>query len=153
MAQLGPDIERQRGILASARYHAGDPEAVVARYRIHFKPAIARAECFERLMAQMEAAFIDQGREGIVKARAIEERLMRDTWQMPGYDLLPKHGSLRVPTLVVAGDQDFIPTEVAGHIANAIPGARLVTVKGGGHFLYLECPDEVRQALDGFFRP
>ena len=36
-------------------------------------------------MATMKAAFVRQGKEGIVKARAVEDRLMRDTWQMDSY--------------------------------------------------------------------
>jgi len=36
-------------------------------------------------MATMKAGFISQGKEGIVKARAVEDRLMRDTWQVDGY--------------------------------------------------------------------
>ena len=59
----------------------GDPEAVAARYRLHFKPALARPEDYEKLMARMKAGFISQGKEGIVKARAVEDRLMPDTWQ------------------------------------------------------------------------
>lgn len=43
---------------------------------------------YEKLMARMNAAFINQGKEGIVKARAVEDRLMRDTWEVDGYDLL-----------------------------------------------------------------
>jgi pimeloyl-ACP methyl ester carboxylesterase len=78
---------------------------------------------------------------------------MRDTWQMVGYDLLPKLRGLRVPTLVITGEDDFIPVAVAEHIAGAIPGARLVTIKGCGHFAYLECAGEVRGAFDDFFRP
>jgi len=150
LEKLGPAMERQRAIVVSPAYQAGEPEAVVARYRIHFRPAFKRVEDFERLMAAMRDAFISQGSDGILKARAVEDRLMRDTWQVPGYDLLPQLRSLRVPTLVIAGDQDFIPVKLAEHIANAIPGAALVTIKDCGHFSYLECPDDVRKALDGF---
>lgn len=152
LEKLAPAMERQRAIVASAAYQAGDPEAVEARYRIHFRPALKRVEDFERLMAAMRAAFTSQGNEGIVKARAVEDQLMRDTWQVPGYDLLPKLRSLRVPTLVIAGDHDFIPVKLAEHITKAIPGAELVIVKDCGHFSYLECAGEVRTALDGFFR-
>ena len=42
------------------------------------------------MMATMKAGFISQGKEGIVKARAVEDQLMRDTWEVAGYDLLPK---------------------------------------------------------------
>lgn len=150
--KLGADMDRQREIVAGAAYEKGDPEAVIARYRLHFKPALKRPEDYERLMATMKAGFISQGREGIVKARAVEDRLMRDTWQVDGYDLLPKLRTLSIPTLVISGDHDFIPAEVAVQIAHAIPNARLVTLEDCGHFAYLECPGGVRDALNEFFR-
>jgi proline iminopeptidase len=151
LERLGADMDRQREIVASAAYQVGEPEAVTARYRIHFKPALKRSEDYERLMATMQAAFFRQGREGILKARAIEAQLMRDTWQVPGYNLIPKLRSLRIPTLVIAGDHDFIPVEVAAHIAQALPDAELVTIKDCGHFAFLECTGEVRNALNAFF--
>ncbi|HEX6046882.1 MAG TPA: alpha/beta fold hydrolase [Pyrinomonadaceae bacterium] len=151
LEKIGADMDRQRAIVASPAYQAGDPDAVAARYRIHFKPALARVEDYERLMKTMEAAFRSQGGEGIVKARAVEDRLMLDTWQLPGYDLAPKLHNVRIPTLVIAGDKDFFPLEVASHIADAIPNAKMVTMKDCGHFAFLECPGEVRTTLDDFF--
>jgi pimeloyl-ACP methyl ester carboxylesterase len=50
-------------------------------------------------------------------------------------------------------DHDFIPRAIAQHIAGAIPNARLVTLSDCGHFAYLECAEDVRSALDDFFRP
>jgi proline iminopeptidase len=150
--KLGADLDRQRDIRASAAYKEGDPEAVAARYRLHFKPALKRPEDYEKLMATMKAGFIRQGKEGIVKARAIEDRLMRDSWEMDGYDLLPKLQALSIPTLVIYGDHDFIPGEIAMHIARAIPHAQLVTLKNCGHFAFLECPGDVRNAFNDFFR-
>lgn len=96
--KLGADMVRQREILVSAAYKEGDPEVVAARYRIHFKPALMRPADYQRLMATMKAGFIRQGKEGIVKARAVEDRLMADTWGLDGYDLLPKLRSLNIPT-------------------------------------------------------
>jgi proline iminopeptidase len=87
--------------MAGAAYQEGDPEAVTARYRLHFKPALTRPEDFEKL---------------------------------------------------ISGDHDFIPGEMAAHIASAIPNARLVTLTNCGHFTYLECPGGVRNALNGFFQ-
>jgi proline iminopeptidase len=150
--RLGADLDRQREIMASAAYKAGEPETVAARYRLHFKPALQRPEDYERLMATMKAAFIRQGKEGIVEARAVEDRLMADTWSSNAYDLLPKLKALRIPTLVIFGDHDFIPFDTAAHIAGAIPNARLVTFKACGHFSYLECPDAVRKSIDEFFQ-
>jgi proline iminopeptidase len=152
LRKLGADMDRQREIMASAAYKDGDPETVAARYRLHFKPALARAADYEKLMATMKAAFISQGKEGIVKARAVEDRLMRDTWETDGYDLLPRLQNLTIPTLVIYGDHDFIPAEIATHIARAIPNARTVTLRNCGHFSYLEYPDDVRKAFHDFFQ-
>jgi proline iminopeptidase len=149
--QLGADMDRQRAIAGGTAYKEANPDTVAARYRIHFKHALARPADYEKLMERMRDAFIEQGSAGILKAWAIEDRLYRDTWSSPGYDLLPKLQSLRIPTLVITGERDFIPVEVAQHIAQAIPGAKLVTLRDCGHFTYLECPAEMRQSLDAFF--
>jgi proline iminopeptidase len=150
LQKLGADMDRQVATVKSAAYQDGDPEAVAARYRIHFTPALERAEDYEKLMATMKAGFISQGKDGIVKARAVEDRLMQDTWERTGYDLMPKLAALRMPSLVIWGDHDFIPVEIATHIARAIPNAKLVSLKGCGHFAYLECPSDVRAAINGF---
>ena len=141
-------VERQREIVASAAYRQADPAAVAARYRIHFKPALKEARDYETLIERMEAAFISQGKQGIVKAQAVEDRLMQETWARGDYDLLPRLRSLRIPTLVIYGDHDFIPGEIAQHIAGAVPHASLVTLKDCGHFTQLECPGEVRRQVD-----
>jgi hypothetical protein len=53
---------------------AGDPDAVAAYYRIHFKAALTRPEDYERLMALMRPSFTTS--EAILKARQVEDRLM-----------------------------------------------------------------------------
>ena len=151
VAQLGGDMDSQREIMASRAYKEGDPDAVTARYRIHFKHALRWQADYEKLMGRMSARFHRQGRVGILKAWAVEDRLYRDTWQSPGYDLLPRLRSLDIPTLVLVGENDFIPVEIATQIAHAMPHATLVTLKDCGHFAYLECPSAVRDALREFF--
>ena len=151
VAQLGSDMDRQREIQASAAYKEGNPDAVAARYRIHFKHGLQRPADYEKLMARMSAAFHSQGKDGILKAWAVEERLYQDTWALLGYDLLPKLRSLRIPTLVIVGEQDFIPPAIAKEIAQALPEATLVEIPKCGHFAYLECGSAVRSALNSFF--
>ncbi len=143
------DMDRRKAISASAAYKDGGPDAVTAYYRIHFKPAFAQPENYEKFMARLTSSFT---KEGVLKARAVESRLMADTWSNPEYDLLPKLKSLRIPTLVISGDHEFIPVATAEHIAQAIPNARMVTLKGCGHFSYLECPAAVHEQIDAFFR-
>jgi proline iminopeptidase len=145
------DMERRKAIAETAAYKEADPEAVTAYYRIHFKPALARSEDYEKLITRMQASFVRQGNAGIIKARAVESRLMTETWALSGYNLLPKLKTVSIPTLVIYGDHDFIPAATAEHITQAIPNARMVTLKGCGHFTYLECPVAVRKQIDVFF--
>ena len=144
-------MELRKAIADTTAYKDADPEAVVAYYRVHFKPALARPEDYEKLILRMQARFIEQGKDGILKSRAVEDRLVNETWASPnGYDLHPKLKDLNIPTLVITGDHDFFPF-AAEHIAQAIPGARLVTLKDCGHFPYLECPAPLREQIDAFF--
>ncbi len=143
------DTVRRKAIAASAAYQEGDPDAVTAYYRIHFKPAFARTEDYEKFMHRLTASF---NKEGILKARAVEDQLMKDTWSKPEYNLLPELKSLKIPTLVIYSDHDFIPAGSAEHITHAIPNARMVTLKNCGHFPYLECSDALREQIDAFFR-
>ncbi len=59
---------------------------------------------------------------------------MNDTSSSPAFDLLAELNSLRIPTLVIYGDCDFIPCRTAEHITQAIPKAHMVTLKDCGHF-------------------
>ena len=145
------DMERRKAIADTAAYKEADPDAVIAYYRIHFKPALARQEDYEKLISRMQAAFIQQGNAGILKARAVESRLMSETFAAPEYDLLPKIKTVHIPTLVISGDHEFIPSSTTEHISRAIPNSRLVTLKDCGHFTYLECPVAVREQIDLFF--
>ena len=83
-------------------------------------------------------------------ARAIENRLYDETWLSSEYSLLSLLSRLAVPTLVLHGDQDLIPLACAAHIAESVPGARLVVLRECGHFSYLECPDQVRREIAAF---
>jgi proline iminopeptidase len=150
LAQLGPEMERQREIMASAAYKAGDPEAVAARYRIHFRYGLRRPEDYDKLMTRMSAQFRAQGHDGILKAWAVESRLYRDTWELAGYDLLPTLRGLHTPALVIVGEQDFIPPEIGREIAEALPRVTFTVIEACGHFAYLECSGETRKAIDAF---
>jgi proline iminopeptidase len=152
MEKRPEDMERRKAIAATAAFQEADPEAVVASYRIHFKPALARSEDYEKLISRMQAAFIQQGNAGILKARAVESRLMTETWAAPEYNLIPRIKSLRIPTLVITADHEFIPISAAEHIAQAIPNARMVTLKDCGHFAYMESPVAVREQIDSLLR-
>jgi pimeloyl-ACP methyl ester carboxylesterase len=59
---------------------------------------------------------------------------------------------ISIPTLVVVGDQDALtPPSDARAMAEAIPGAQLVTIPEAGHLTPMEQPKAVGRALSEFF--
>jgi pimeloyl-ACP methyl ester carboxylesterase len=68
------------------------------------------------------------------------------------YNLLPKLKTVSIPTLVIYGDHDFIPAATAEHVTQALPNARMVTLKDCGHFTFLECPVADREQIDSLLR-
>jgi pimeloyl-ACP methyl ester carboxylesterase len=62
------------------------------------------------------------------------------------------YGDIKVPVLLVYGDHDWSRQSERQQTLREIPGARLVTVKNGGHFLTLDQPDAVIQNIKAFAR-
>ena len=147
--KLGADLDRLRAIASTPGYKNGDPDAVAAYYRIHFRAALTRPEQVETIVARLRASFT---RTGILKARAVESRLAATTWQSPRFNLLPRLAKLAIPTLVIYSERDFIPPEAAEHIVRAVQGARGVKLSDCGHFSYFDCPAKVHAAIDGLFQ-
>jgi pimeloyl-ACP methyl ester carboxylesterase len=65
-------------------------------------------------------------------------------------DLLPR---IAVPTLLIWGELDArSPLRVARQFEEAIPGAKLVIIRGAGHVSQLERPEQVNEAVREFCR-
>lgn len=55
-----------------------------------------------------------------------------------------------VPTLFILGERDMMtPTKNGKTLAAAVNGSRTVILKGAGHTMMVERPDEVLKALQG----
>lgn len=143
------DAERMRVLDSDPALAEGDLETRAAYYRLYFQPTLRPPKLLDRLIEHLQVGWT---RESVLTARATTPRLFAETVEMPGYNLLPELTQLRIPTLVLHGDYDFVPVACAAHVAEAIPEARLVVLSGCGHFSYLERSDAVRQALSEFFQ-
>ena len=141
------DVDAMRAIASTDAYARGDLEAEAAYYRIHFRITVRRPDHLELLVARLRSNFTEQG---VVLARAIEHRLYEDTSESADWDLFPALRRLGVPTLVLHGEDDFVPVEFAARIAEAVPGARLSVLPGCGHFTYLEAPEAVFDEISRF---
>lgn len=67
------------------------------------------------------------------------------------FEALPRLADLRVPTLVLAGEQDVAtPLAAATTLANAIPGATLQIVPKAPHMMQIECREAFNRAVESF---
>jgi pimeloyl-ACP methyl ester carboxylesterase len=67
------------------------------------------------------------------------------------FDVMDRLGEVRLPTLVVVGEEDRLtPPKYAEFLARSIAGARLARIARAGHFVSLEQPDEVNRAIRDF---
>jgi pimeloyl-ACP methyl ester carboxylesterase len=68
------------------------------------------------------------------------------------FDVEKRVGKIRAETLVMTGDADMVvPPENSGNLAEAIPGALLRTIPGGGHMAFVEQAGEFNAMVRDFF--
>ncbi len=67
------------------------------------------------------------------------------------FDSYDRLANIRVPTLIIHGDQDLlVPMANANILGERIPGARMHIVKGVGHMFFWEKPEESAAAITTF---
>ena len=73
---------------------------------------------------------------------------------LDGWTVMDRLAEIHVPTLVMAGRDDFLfPPECQVELAAGIPDARLEIVERAGHNPQMERPAEVMRAVAGFLAP
>ena len=104
----------------------------------------------QRLTPQLSTAFNNAfaGHAG----RAALLRVLR--WGRP-HDVFRDYpqiiAAIDVPTLVIQGARDpYIPLDQATRLRDTIPGAKLVMIDDGAHFLPIDTPDKVAQEINAF---
>ncbi|MFN2292767.1 MAG: alpha/beta fold hydrolase [Anaerolineae bacterium] len=71
-----------------------------------------------------------------------------------GWTVMDRLGEIQVPTLLVAGRQDFLyPPEHQAILADRLPNAKLVLIERAGHNPHMERPAEVIEEIRRFLGP
>jgi len=102
-------------------------------------------------------AFSDQAPEDLVslaKRRMLETRpgiIHGDFVACNQFDICDELPEIRVPTLIICGEQDRLtPLKYAYHLDAEIPESTLVLIEGAGHMVMLERPLEVTAAFEQY---
>jgi proline iminopeptidase len=92
--------------------------------------------------------------EGGWRVKTRPEALVFGGQMMRGWSVMDRLGEIRVPTLVVAGHDDFLfPPESQALLAAGIPNARLRIIERAGHNPQSERPAETLRAVADFLAP
>jgi len=77
--------------------------------------------------------------------------LVRQGEAIMGHDTYDRLSEIRLPTLVIAGDNDgLIPFENSRILASRIPKSESATVNGAGHLFFIEDPQESNKVVLSF---
>ncbi len=135
-----PETKRGRDALAARTKQEG-MSAVVDELINRVLARVTR-ERRPDVVQEVTAMILRQHVPGIVGAlHAMRERP----------DSTPLLGQIRVPVLVIAGDDDPIaPAEGMQEMARAIPGAQFVLIPEAGHLSPVEQPQAVGAAINAF---
>jgi proline iminopeptidase len=129
-----PEIEAERRALRTSGLREQD---LAAYQRRLFEFAVA-------------GYFHDPARVRDLTPFRITERTQREVWESLGdYDLRPALTGLRLPALVVHGDDDPIPVESAHETARCL-NAEWRILRNCGHVPYVEAFDDFVESLDTF---
>jgi 3-oxoadipate enol-lactonase len=101
-------------------------------------------------------AFRASGKETATRVRLLSDDVegWAQAWYaMAAVDTLPRLGSVRAPTLCLAGELDkSTPPETMKEMTAAIPGARYAELEGAPHMLFLEQPEATARVVGDFLR-
>jgi pimeloyl-ACP methyl ester carboxylesterase len=92
-------------------------------------------------------------RQAVVKARTLigPAVMLNDLLCCDRFDIMDKVHTIRLPTLVICGSEDGLtPIKYAQYLTNNIEGAKKVIIEGADHFVFMEKPKEVNQAIEEF---
>ena len=94
---------------------------------------------------------IEKGIETMLRARPAV--LYGDFAACNRFDIMERVGTIRVPTLVVCGGDDFMtPPKYAQFLAEKIEGARVEAIDNAGHMVMIEKPYEFNSRVMEFLQ-
>jgi proline iminopeptidase len=131
---MAPELQAERAALRASGLRDRDPDA------------------YQRRVFELSVAgyFHDPARAAGLTPFRVTGRTQQEVWDSLGdYDLRPALVTLRLPAIVLHGDDDPIPADSARVLAETI-GAPLHLLPRCGHVPYVEAFEEFRRLLDGF---
>jgi proline iminopeptidase len=158
LARFGPEqasaMEAAMESRASQPWYDDAREAIDTELRGDFTTGRELNDLVLRMFPFYFAAYGEE-EHAYVRTLADEELCVDATrlWEreiFERFDLRPLLVRLTMPTLVITGSEDFITGPRAAEDFAAIPASESVILDGPGHMIFVEAPDEFREAVLSF---
>lgn len=144
----GRDSATLRRMSELARIRQANPDDLAAcreYYQLWFTPFFGNSEAASRMKGNVCA--------GSPESLKNKQNVDRFTFASLGsWDWTTSLSRTSVPTLIIHGELDPLPIESARKWAVAMPNARLLELKGIGHFPHVEAREAFFAAIDRFLR-
>jgi proline iminopeptidase len=137
-SEIQADITK---IQSTQEWQNGDPEQHARIFRLIFRTYCHSPKDADLLNLRMTSAAFLNGSKIL--------QIFRTERTKP-FDLHEALQKLRVPTLIIHGDDDPVPLQAAQHLHESIPGSKFVVLKDCGHFPYVEQPEEYFKSVHEF---
>lgn len=142
-ARDGATLRRMEGLSRIRQVNPDDLAACREYYKLWFTPFFGAGNPPSLMKGNVCA--------GSAESLKNKQNVDKFTFASLGnWDWTTSLGSAVVPTLLIHGERDPLPIESARRWAAAMPNARLLELKGIGHFPYVEAPKVFFAAVDRF---
>jgi proline iminopeptidase len=135
-------------VQAARRFYNGqlEPDEVTPTVMKFGQAYFYRASLFGTLFGMVREMLF--GPKAVQKSEAT---IFAHTQLLPGWTVMDRLSEIQVPTLVIAGREDFLyPPEHQAILADRLPNAQLELIERASHNPQMERPAEVQQALRDF---
>jgi pimeloyl-ACP methyl ester carboxylesterase len=155
VVDIGPDIApagraRVGGLMAHAPEHFATLDDVIAYQRAN---SPRYAESMLRHRAQHAVRTLSGGGFTWKYDRALRDAIRQGGLRVPA-DLWPQWRAIQCPTLLIRGSEsDILTDEIAKHMLDALPHARLAVVPEAGHTVPGDQPAVFQALLREFLMP
>lgn len=178
VAEKAVIVGHSMGGLVAQEFYARYPEKVAALALCFTSAAFAAGSDFARQFVSVRIGPLDAGRtmaeiakevmpaqrgrisdaDGLARAERIMATIPPDTYRkavqlLTTFDRRADLPSIAVPALLVAGSDDATaPAALMERMAQKIPGAEFVVLRGAGHLGPMDQPEAFNQVLESFLR-
>jgi pimeloyl-ACP methyl ester carboxylesterase len=118
-----------------------------------FREMITDGGAWRKYVAGIYRRVGDKVRQLAIEARLEigPEVILNDFLCCDRFDIMDKVQAIKLPTLVICGrEDDLTPVKYAHYLTDKIEGASEVIVSGACHWVHMEKPGEVNQAIESF---